>query len=443
MTPPQPDVRIEMKMIPRLVLFPVTAKTNQQDHLVIGGCDTVKLVAEFGTPLYVFDEETLRGKCAEYKHEFGKVYPDTTVIYACKAFINKSLLRLLNEEGLGLDVVSGGEMGIAKAAGFPAERVYFHGNNKSLDELKQAVEWGIGRIVVDNFHELEMLAGLGKKQDIMLRLTPGIDPHTHKYITTGLIDSKFGFTLAEWEKAVETARSKKNLNLVGLHFHVGSLLFETEPYEQSINVVLDFAAKMKARYGFELKEMSVGGGFAIQYTVTNPPPPISTYAQAISGRIKAKCSELKLALPRLVIEPGRSIVGRAGVALYTVGAVKDITGVRCYVSVDGGMADNIRPAIYGSVYEALVANKVSQKEASKVTVSGKYCESGDILIKDIDLPLVSAGDIIAIPASGAYCLAMSSNYNAAFKPAVVMVRDGKARLIRRRETTEDLTRCDL
>ena len=435
------------QMVSRLSLFPLTAEVNNQGHLMIGGYDTVELAAEFGTPLYVFDEYSLRSKCAEFKAEFGQRYADTVVVYACKAFINKALLLLLMEEGLGLDVVSAGELGIAQSVGFPLDKVYFHGNNKSAEEIRLALDWHIGRIVVDNFHELtmldEMARELGYTPDVLLRLTPGIEPHTHKYIATGIIDSKFGFPLFNWGEAVAQAMSAPNLNLVGLHFHIGSLIFEAEPYQKSIEVVLNFAAEMKPKYGFELKELNIGGGFAIQYVLDSPPPPISVYAEVIASRIISECRELKLTLPRLIIEPGRSIVGQAGVALYGVGVVKDIPGVRHYVSVDGGMADNIRPALYGSNYEAVIANKVSEKEASKVTIAGKFCESGDILIKDMNLPPVSAGDVIAIPSCGAYCLPMASNYNAALRPAIVLVKEGKARLIRRRETLEDLTRCDL
>jgi len=390
----------------------------------------VALAEEFGTPLYVFDEFSLRGKCAEFKTEFGQRYADTAVVYAGKAFLNRALALILKEEGLGLDVVSAGELSIARA-----------------EELKLALKWGVGRIVVDNFHEMAVLEEIAREQgsvpDVLLRLTPGIDPHTHKYISTGVIDSKFGFTLAIWEEAVTRAISVPNLNLVGLGFHLGSLIFEVEPYQEAIGVVLRFAAEMKRKHGFELRELDVGGGFAVQYTLDSPAPTISAYAEAIVPAMVSKCQELKLALPQLVVEPGRAIVGQAGVALYRIGASKDISGVRCYVSVDGGMADNIRPALYGAEYEAVVANKVQAPEADQVTIAGKFCESGDILVQDIGLPEVAAGDVLAVADCGAYCLAMASNYNASLKVAVVLVKDGKARLIRRRETFEDLTRCDL
>ena len=431
----------------RLSLFPLTTDVNDQGHLIIGGCDTVELAAKFGTPLYLFDELSLRSKCAEFKAEFSQHYADTTVIYACKAFINKALVRIFKEEGLGLDVVSAGELGIAQSVDFPLNMVYFHGNNKSAEEIRLALKCHIGRIVVDNFHELKMLAGVaeeaGYTPDILLRLSPGVDPHTHKYVATGIIDSKFGFTQLKWEEAVAQAMSAPNLNPIGLHFHLGSLIFEAEPYQEAIEFILDFAAEMKRKYNFQLKELNVGGGFAIQYVLDSPSPPISSYAEAIASKIISKCRELKLELPRLIIEPGRAIVGQAGVALYRVGVVKDIPGVRCYVSVDGGMADNIRPALYGSKYEAVVANKVSEKETEEVTIAGRFCESGDILVKDINLPPVSAGDIIAIPDCGAYCLPMASNYNSSLKPAIILVKEGKTHLIRRRETFDDLTKCDL
>ncbi len=434
-------------MVPRLSLFPLTTEVGKDGHLIIGGCDTVQLAAEFGTPLYLFDEVSLRSKCAEFKEAFGQRYAGTKVIYACKAFINKALALIFMEEGLGLDVVSAGELGIAQSVGFPLDRVYFHGNNKSAEEIRLALNWHIGRVVVDNFHELSILGETarecGYSVDILLRLSPAVDPHTHQYIATGILDTKFGFPLASGEQAVAQAMSAPNLNLIGLHFHIGSLITGAEPYEQSIEVILNFAAEMKQKYGFELRELNVGGGFAIQYTLDSLVPPIAVYAEAIAAKIISKCAELELALPQLTVEPGRAIVGQAGVALYTAGVVKDIPGVRCYVSVDGGMADNIRPALYGSRYEAVLANKMLREETVKVTIAGRFCESGDILIRDIGLPPVSPGDIIAIPDCGAYCLPMASNYNASLKPAIVLVREGKARLIRRRETIDDLTRCDL
>lgn len=431
----------------RLSLFPSTAEVNNQGRLVIGGCDTVELAAEFGTPLYLFDEVSLRSRCAEFKSEFGQRYKDTAVVYAAKAFINGALATILKEEGLGLDVVSGEELGIAQSVGFPLDKVYFHGNNKSAAELMRALKWGVGRIVVDNFHELRMLAEMAKERDytadILLRITPGVDPHTHKYIATGVLDSKFGFPLVSGEEALTQAMSASNLNLVGLHFHIGSSIFKVEPYQEAIGIILDFAAEMRRKHQFELRELDVGGGFAIQYTLDNPAPPISVYAEVIASGVIDKCQQLELPLPRLVIEPGRSIVGSAGVALYTVGVVKEIPGVRRYVSVDGGMADNIRPALYGAKYEAVVADKMNGNEEGEVTIAGKFCESGDVLIRDIVLPSVAAGDIIAMPGCGAYCLSQASNYNASLKPPIVLVNRGRARLIRRRETFADLTRRDI
>ena len=431
----------------RLRLFPAASAVNDSGHLVIGGCDTVELAAEFGTPLYLFDELSLRNRCAEFKREFGQRYADTTVLYSAKAFINKALAQLFNEEGLGLDVVSAGEISIARSAGFPLDRVYFPGNNKSAEELRLALEWGIGRIVVDNFYELDLLGGIAKEQgskpDILLRLSPGVEPHTHKYIITGSLDSKFGIPMVHGEKAVTTAQAIPELNLRGLHFHIGSQIAETEPYQQAIDIILSFAAEMKRKHGFEMNELDVGGGFAIQYTLDSPVPPISTWAEVITSSVTSGCQRLGLTLPRLIIEPGRSIVGQAGVALYTVGVVKDIPGVRCYVSVDGGIADNIRPALYGARLEAVIANRMKDRIAGKFTIAGKFCESGDILIRDIGLPEPVAGDILAVPGCGAYSLSEASNYNASLKSAVILVKQGRARLIRRRETFDDLTRYDL
>jgi len=435
------------EQVSKLPLFPLTAEVNKQGHLIIGGCDTVGLAAEFGTPLYLFDEFSLRSKAAEFKTEFGQRYADTVVNYSCKAFINKALLLLFMEEGFGLDVVSGGEIGIARSAGFPMNRVDFPGNNKSAEELILALESGVGHIVVDNFHELKMLGQIarerGYKPDILLRISPGVDPHTHKYITTGNIDSKFGIPMVLGEKAVETAMSMPEVNLLGLHFHIGSQITETEPYQQSIEYILNFAAEMGQKHGFDLKELSIGGGFAIQYTLDSLAPPISFYAEALTSSIVSNCRKLGLNQPRLIIEPGRSMVGQAGVALYTIGVIKDIPEIRRYVSVDGGMADNIRPALYDAKLEAVIANKMTEKDTGKVTIAGKFCESGDILIRDIGLPLVSAGDILAVAGCGAYSIPEAMNYNGSFKPAIIMVKEGKARLIRRRETLEDLTRCDL
>ncbi|MFC1920683.1 diaminopimelate decarboxylase [Chloroflexota bacterium] len=435
------------EQVNKLPLFPLTAGVNEKEHLVVGGCDTVELAAEFGTPLYVFDEFTLRSRCAEFKTEFNRYYPNTTVNYSCKAFINRALLILIMEEGLGLDVVSGGEIGIAQSVDFPMDRVDFPGNNKSAEELISALNAGIHRIVVDNFHELKILGEIagnrGCKPDILLRISPGVDPHTHKYNITGNIDSKFGITMALAGKAVETAMSMPEVNPLGLHFHIGSQITETEPFTQAIEHILEFAATMKEKHGFNCRELSIGGGFAVQYTLDAPAPPISTYAEVLTSSIMDNCDKLGLEKPQLIIEPGRSIVAQSGVALYTVGAVKDIPDIRRYVSLDGGMADNIRPALYQAELEAVAANKMTDKEDRVVTISGKFCETGDIMIKDISLPVLLAGDILAVPGCGAYSIPEASNYNASFKPAIVMVNEGNPRLIRRRETVEDLIRCDI
>ncbi len=420
---------------------------NESGHLSIGGCDLIRLAEEFGTPLYVFDEVTLRRRCTEYGTEFGSRYPDTLVIYACKAFINRALAQLFKEEGLGLDVVSAGELAIARSVDFPLSKVYFHGNNKTREELEPALNWGIGRIVVDNFYELSLLTEVAKKagivQDILLRLCPGIDPHTHRYVATGVADSKFGFPMAQAKEALARSLSTPNLNLVGLHAHLGSQICEIKPYQDAVEIMFRFAAEMRDEHGFELLEFSPGGGFAIQYTLDDPAPSTADFAQAITSSLVSVTEELGLHQPRLIVEPGRGIVGRAGVALYQVGGIKEIPGIRKYISVDGGIGDNIRPALYGARYEAIAANKMAADEMEVVTIAGRYCQSGDVLIRDISMPKLEPGDIIAVPCSGAYSIPMASNYNAVLKTAIVLVKEGEARLIRRRETHEDLMRRDI
>jgi diaminopimelate decarboxylase len=434
-------------MLKRLPLFPINTKVNSQGHLVIGGCDTVALATEFGTPLYLYDGINLQMKCREFKEEFGKRYPDVLIIYASKAYSHGTLLRLIDGEGLGLDVVSEGELQIARSVNFPMNKVYFHGNNKSQRELELAMKWRVGRIMVDNFHELEMLDKMTKeldvKQDILLRMTPGVDPHTHQYTSTGSLDSKFGFPLPLKEEAVSHALKIHRLNVIGLHFHIGSLIYENKPYIESIRFILKFAAEMQQKYGLELKELDTGGGFAVQYTIDKPAPPTAVFAEKITSTIIAECKRHGLKLPKLVVEPGREIVAQSGVALYTIGAVKEIPGVRTYASIDGGMADNICPSLYGEKMEAVLANRMRARDADNITISGKFCESGDILIRDIMMPKLVSGDILAVAVAGAYSLPESMNYNAYYKPPVIMVKNGKARLIRRRETLEDITKCDI
>ncbi len=427
-------------------LLPLTAEVNADGHLSIGGCDTVELARRFGTPLYVLDELTLREMCRAFRREFQARHPDTLVLYACKAYIGLALASLVAEEGLGADVVSGGELAFLAAVRFPPEKIYFHGNNKSPQELGEALDYGVGRVVVDNFYELELLSRLagerGRRQAVLLRLSPGIDPHTHAKTTTGTVDSKFGFPIVTGQaaEAVRQALASPHLEVVGLHFHLGSPVFELAPYREAVAVTVEFAASLPA---LPLRELGVGGGFAVRYLPEDEPPSVAAYAQAIVEAVQESCHGHGLPLPRLVVEPGRAIVARAGVALYTVGSWKDIPGVRRYVAVDGGMGDNIRPALYGARYTALLANRPLEPPSTTVTVAGKFCESGDVLVWDAPLPPVGPGDVLAMPAAGAYALAMASNYNASLRPAVVMVREGQARLVRRRETYDDLLRCEV
>lgn len=431
-------------------VLPHSAALSPAGRLSIGGCDVRDLATEFGSPLYVFDEADFRATCQEFRREFEQRWPNLRVAYAGKAFLSRGIARILAEEGIGMDVVSGGELAVARAAGFPAENLYFHGNNKLPSELAAALDnGGIGRVVVDNFYELETLEQLagerGVTQPILLRISPNVDPHTHAKTTTGVLDSKFGFAVAtgDAERAVKQAMEAKHLDLRGLHVHLGSPIFETEPYEQGNAVVAAFASQMGDIHGFEFKEYSPGGGFALAYTREQHPPSIAEYAETVTASLRRALEQHHLPEPVMHIEPGRALVGRSMVALYTVGARKEIPGVRTYVSLDGGMADNIRPAIYGSKYEAFAAERPLAEPEETVTLAGKYCESGDILVSDAEVPRFTPGELVALPASGAYNLAMSSNYNLAQRPPVVAVQDGEARLFVRRETVDDLLARDM
>jgi len=429
-------------------LFPFNTDINESGHLSIGGCDVVDLVSKYKTPLYIFDEDTIQRMCSQFVNEFGTRYRNVKVVYACKAFINPVLASLMGREGLGLDVVSGGELAVAKRVSFNPDDIYFHGNNKSPEELEMALDYGVKTIVVDSFYELDLLSNIAFKknlvQNIMLRLSPSVDPHTHSYTTTGILDSKFGFSIqtGDASMAIRKALKTKNLNLTGIHFHLGSPIFELEPYAIAIDTVLTYLAQFKDE-GLNLLEFSPGGGFAIGYVRDELPPAIADYAEVISTTLLKRSTELGFGIPKLIIEPGRSLIGRAGVAIYTVGATKNIPSIRKYVSVDGGMGDNIRPALYESLYEAVSANKMMEEPTELVTLAGKFCESGDILVKDVNMPFMGPGDLVAIPASGAYAPSMASNYNLNPKPAIIMVKDGHSDLIRRRETFEDMMLCDI
>jgi diaminopimelate decarboxylase len=432
----------------KLNLFPITTSINKAGHLDIGGCDCLELIKEFGSPLCVFDETTLRTQCRSFSDEFTRRYRDSLVIYASKAFSSKAIINIIKGEGMGLDVVSGGELAVAESVSFPQDKIFFHGNNKTEAELEYALKYRVGYIVVDNFHEMELLNKLAANQSInqkiMLRLSPGIDAHTHKKTTTGILDSKFGFAMetGQAEDAVKQAMSSSNLRLVGLHCHLGSPIYETSPYKLGIDLIIAFAAKMKQEYGFQLKYLSPGGGFAVQYTTDKPAPSPAEYAEDITSALVEACTKYGISQPWLTIEPGRAIVARAGVTLYTVGSRKEIRDIRTYVFIDGGMGDNIRPSFYQSEYEAILADNPEAVEDSISTIAGKYCESGDILIKDAHTAPLAQGNIIAVAATGAYAPSMASSYNMVPRLAIVMVNNGKARIIRKRESYEDLMRLD-
>ena len=430
-------------------LFPDETSINSKGHFEIGDVDLVDLANQYGTPLYIYDENTIKNICHEFIHSFRKYWKDTHILYAAKAFINKPLAQLMMSENLGLDIVSGGELAVAQSVQFPPSSIYFHGNNKSKDEISMALDYKIGRFVVDNFAEIELLTELCQKknvvQDVLLRLSPGIDAHTHVKTTTGILDSKFGFSIVTGDAmdAVTSILKSKNLNLIGFHCHLGSPIFELEPYKLGIESMMEFISST-ITMGVDFKEFSPGGGFAIRYLKTDKPPQVESYAKLIVETIVKECSKYDMSVPKIVIEAGRAIVGRAGVALYRVGSTKDIPNVRKYVSLDGGMGDNIRPSLYGSKYQPYLVNRVAESDSEKVTLSGKFCESGDILVEEAVLPQLHEGDLIALPASGAYSPAMASNYNLNPKPPIVLIaKNGTSKLIRKGETYDDLMSFDV
>ncbi|MDE7082750.1 MAG: diaminopimelate decarboxylase [Clostridia bacterium] len=430
-----------------------TLKINGLGHLEIGGADAVDLVKKFGTPLYVFDEAHIRNMMRVYKDTIDKEYGGKgLVLYASKAFSCKAVYAIAREENIGVDVVSGGEFYTALQAGFPADKVYMHGNNKLLRELEFAVENGIGNIVVDSFGEADILDGLaakrGIKQNVLIRTNPGVEAHTHAFVQTARTDSKFGFSVNDGaaEEITRHVLSKKNLVLRGYHCHIGSQIFEKQSFVLAAEKVMDFIAKMKKSLGFEASELNIGGGFGVWYTDEDPKLKLGDYAdylKALIQAVKSKAKEHKLNEPFLLIEPGRSIVGEAGITLYTVGAIKDITGIKKYVAIDGGMFDNPRYALYQSKYTVLLADRANEENTEKVTIAGKCCESGDIIAVDVPLPEAKTGNILAVLTTGAYNYSMASNYNRNFIPAAVLVKDGKAEYIIKPQTYEDIVRNDV
>lgn len=423
---------------------------NEQGHLTVGGMDTVELAKEYGTPLYIMDEGLIREHCRSFRESMDKYYGGQGLVcYASKAFCCKAMCRIMLEEGLGLDVVSEGELYTALSVGFPPEKLCFHGNNKTDHELSYALENGVGRIIVDNIYELERLDRLaektGRTANIMYRIKPGIDAHTHNFIMTGQIDSKFGFALETGEayEAVKKAIECSHINLVGLHCHIGSQIFDIDPFVKAAEVMLTFIAKIKDELGFEVKELNLGGGFGIRYTEEDAPVGYDKYMEKVSEKVKEVCAEKNVKLPFILIEPGRSIAAPAGITLYTVGGRKEIPNIRTYVSVDGGMGDNPRYALYQSKYDVEVANKANLPKTETVTVAGKCCETGDLIGEGMPIQPVEPGDILAVLATGAYNYSMSSNYNRIPKPPVVMIRDGKSRVVVKKETFEDIVRNDI
>jgi diaminopimelate decarboxylase len=433
-------------------VLPRSSTVTPTGHLFIGGCDTLDLAARFGTPIYLYDEAEIRTACRSYLAALVTPWPANSVHYAAKAYLSPWLCRVLVAEGLALDVVSGGELYVALAAGVPPRRIRLHGNNKSSVELEEGCRAGIGAVVIDNLAEIDLLAGicrrLGRRQPVLLRLAPGITAHTHTYLQTGAPDSKFGLALAcgMAAEAVERCLAARDwLDLRGYHTHIGTQILEVEPFALAAAALARFAAEMDALHGYWPAEVSPGGGLAAPYTPDEVVPSPAMLAAAIMAPLQAVATARGRPLPAVSVEPGRSIVSRAGVALYTVGGVKDIAGIRRYVLIDGGMADNIRPPLYGARYTILAAGRAgtAMEGSHPVTVAGRYCESGDVLATDIALPALHGGDLLAVACAGAYCLPMSSSYNMALRPAVVVVHRGRARLVERRATYADLLALDV
>ncbi|WP_152394011.1 diaminopimelate decarboxylase [Paenibacillus guangzhouensis] len=426
-----------------------TSKINSKGHLEIGGCDVTDLKAQFGTPLYIVDEELVRKRCREYIAAFRESGLNFQVAYASKAFCVMAMCRLADEEGLSLDVVSDGELYTALQAGFPAHRIHFHGNNKTVEEIEMAIDARIGCFVVDNFIELHLLNAIaaekGQRVNILLRVTPGVEAHTHEYISTGQTDSKFGFDIGNGSAfvAVREASELANLELLGVHSHIGSQIFEVEGFQMAVERVAAFALRVRDELQVTFKVVNLGGGFGIRYVEGDTPLQVSQYVKAITDGVKTHFAALGDTLPEIWVEPGRSIVGDAGTTLYTVGTSKEIPGVRKYVAVDGGMTDNPRPALYESKYEAILANRAKEEAVETVSIAGKCCESGDMLIWDLELPKVNSGDLLAVACTGAYNYAMASNYNRIRRPSVVFAKDGQADLVVARESFDNIVGNDL
>jgi len=430
------------------LIYPVGARHNEAGHLEIGGCDVVDLCRAFGTPLFIYDEETLRRQCRAYMSAFGARCDDFEVVYASKAFSCRALCELVQEEGLSLDVASGGELAAARKAGFPAARIYFHGNNKTPAEVRLALQMGIGHFVLDSFDEIERLAaavrerGHGVPQDVLVRVTPGVRPDTHAAVQTGQQDSKFGFGLADGlaAEAVGRVLATAALRLTGIHAHLGSQIFDLSAYRRGIETLVAALADWRCTLGFECRLFNVGGGLGIRYTSGDEPSSIAELADVAVGTLRHEAGRHGLPPARILVEPGRSIVGKAAVTAYRVGVVKRIPGLRTYVAVDGGMSDNLRPMLYGSRYEAMLASKAEVPATDEVTVAGKHCESGDVLVRDVLIATPEPGDILVTPGTGAYGYALANNYNGQPRPAVVLVCAGRPRVIVERETWDDVLR---
>ncbi|GIO28501.1 diaminopimelate decarboxylase [Ornithinibacillus bavariensis] len=424
-------------------------RINDLGHLEIGGIDSVDLVKKYGTPLYVYDVSIVRKNCRAFVEAFKKLGVKAQVTYASKAFSSIAILQVIKQEGLSVDVVSEGELYTALQAGIAPQKIHMHGNNKSRSELEMAIEHEIGCIVVDNFYEIEILTEiLRKKQktaDVIIRVTPGINSDTHQYIMTGNEDSKFGFDLhnGQVDQAFQLIRENKYLNFKGLHCHIGSQIFETDRFVTAANILFQKIEEWKGTYGYTPEVINLGGGFGIRYTENDQPIPLDEYVYRLVEVIQNHCSRLNMEVPEIWIEPGRSVVGDAGVTLYTTGSTKVIPNVRDYVAVDGGMTDNIRPALYQAKYVGLLANRANQKADTVVSIAGKCCESGDMLIWDLPIPKVKKGDILAILSTGAYGYSMASNYNRFARAAVVFIENGIDKLVIRRETVKDIVKNDL